>query len=94
MNGVSVVAESVGASDPNCPAGGVKLTLGTEVTYVCNGEDGNGRGPTGPTGPAGASVIATSLAPGHATCAFGGASFAVGSTTTYACNGAPGAPGA
>jgi hypothetical protein len=47
--GQSVVGQSVGVGDPNCPSGGAMFSLGGAVTYVCNGAAG-ASGPMGPQG--------------------------------------------
>ncbi len=48
--GESVVGAALNVGDANCPTGGVRLTIGTNNVYVCNGRDGA----AGATGPAGA----------------------------------------
>jgi hypothetical protein len=47
--GASVQITPLGAGDPSCGTGGVRLTVGQTVTTVCNGA----AGPQGPTGAAG-----------------------------------------
>jgi hypothetical protein len=53
--GLSVVAESLNVSSLECPDGGAKFSLGSMVTFVCNGAPGlaGPPGPIGPSGPAG-----------------------------------------
>jgi hypothetical protein len=55
--GASVQIETLAAGDAACPAGGVRLTAGTTVTVVCNGDPG-ALGAQGAIGPAGAQGIA------------------------------------
>ncbi len=51
--GDSVVGVSLNVSDPNCPFGGAKFTVGTQVSYACNGATGL-KGDQGSQGAAGA----------------------------------------
>lgn len=57
--GASVTGRSLNVGDPDCPTGGVALTLSGTTSYVCNGPQGpqGPRGPQGPEGPAGDSDI-------------------------------------
>jgi hypothetical protein len=56
-SGQSVVGQSLNVGNASCPFGGTQFTLGTLVTYACNGAPG-AAGPAGPPGPAGAQGVA------------------------------------
>jgi len=50
--GQSVTGASLNVGNPNCPTGGIALTLAGATTFVCNGAPG-AQGPQGTTGPQG-----------------------------------------
>jgi Collagen triple helix repeat (20 copies) len=88
--GTSVSVSSLAAGDTNCPQGGVQLTVGTTVTYVCNG---GGNGPAGPQGPAGPAGTQGPAGPAGALGPVG-ATGAAGAQGPAGPAGAPGAAGA
>jgi hypothetical protein len=84
---VTVVTEPSG---PNCPTGGIKLTINGRSVLVCNGATG----PQGPQGPQGPGVTVASE-PAGANCQAGGIAVtaAIDGRTFYVCNGIPGPQG-
>jgi hypothetical protein len=88
------------APGANCAAGGVQLSNGITVTYVCNGAvgpagprgDAGAVGPQGPQGLTGPAPVLSSVGPGS-DCATGGVRITSGSATSYVCNGAQGPAG-
>jgi hypothetical protein len=69
----------------DCPAGGETVTLLSQVSYICDGANGQ----------PGTGAVVTTLAEGNSNCPYGGVQVTDGSgDVSYACNGAPGATGA
>jgi hypothetical protein len=84
---VTIVEEPAG---PNCPTGGIKLTIDWRSAFICNGATG----PQGPQGPAGPGVTVTPE-PRGVNCPAGGIAVtaAIDGRTFYVCNGLPGPQG-
>lgn len=103
--GDSVTLTELLVGDANCTGGGVALTVGSDVKYVCDGEMGpagakgeagavGATGETGAVGAAGQSVVSTALSAGDSHCPMGGVMLSAGASDTYVCNGSDGASGA
>ncbi len=90
-NGVDGAAATLATEAPgtNCPAGGVKIQVGTGApAYVCHGSEGA----TGATGAAGDGAIVVAE-PNGVNCTSGGVKLTVGAIGApfYVCNGVDGA---
>ena len=68
---IAITTEPPGA---NCQNGGLKLTSGTIVSYICNGLNGSGS-------------LAVTPEPAGANCTNGGVKIQSSSGTSYVCNG-------
>lgn len=84
-----VVLTPLAPGDSTCPHGGTRFTVGTDVTYACNGANGT----EGKPGPAGQSVSAELVPVGDAYCPNGGTRFTSSNGVTYACAGPTGPAG-
>jgi hypothetical protein len=93
--GTSVVATTLAAGDTNCPTGGSRFTVGSTVTWACNGAVGP-QGPAGPAGATGATGATGPQGPAGPTGATGpqGPAGATGPQGPIGLTGATGATGA